>query len=439
MLRYLYESPYSIINELVLELLLIRRAMEYKELSKMFYSNASNDRDASLEREYRARFFAESTFRLGFDSPEGELFIAVPREMSLLVERILRTERKISNTLRSMPGTASNAVLRGFVLDEVVSTNAIEDIRSTREQVKEALEAPQEAPLSAKRFRELATLYLSIINDDAMAPSAPEDIRKIYDEVTYGEISPEKMPDGDLFRAHGVEIVQGGYKVVHRGMEPESAITEAIQRMLAIANSEEIPALYGGIAAHYLFEYIHPFYDGNGRTGRYLLSLMLNESLSAATALSLSRIIAENRDEYYRAFKTAEKPLNKGELTFFVFTMLELIREAQLRLEEGLLKNIETLDALNQLMSVIAEREELKDQEANIVFMLMQCRAFGLYGYAPLDEIARQIGLGSQMVRKHLTSLEQKGIVVKVRKRNPITFSLSREFADRYCGAFLKI
>ena len=52
--------------------------------------------------------------------------------------------------------------------------------------------------------------------------------------------------------------------------------------------------------------------------------------------MSLSRIIAENRAIYYGAFKTTEKPLNKDELTFFVFFMLELIREAQLQLEARL-------------------------------------------------------------------------------------------------------
>lgn len=74
---------------------------------------------------------------------------------------------------------------------------------------------------------------------------------------------------------------------------------------------------------------VHPFYDGNGRTGRYLLALYLSSPLSILTTLSLSRVIAANRDAYYRSFKEAEHPLNHGELTHFVMNMLENVRIAQ--------------------------------------------------------------------------------------------------------------
>lgn len=79
-----------------------------------------------------------------------------------------------------------------------------------------------------------------------------------------------------------------------------------------------------------------PFYDGNGRTGRYLLALYLDESLSIPTALSLSRTIAENKHAYYAAFSSVENPLNHGEMTHFVYSMLELIRTAQSSMIEQL-------------------------------------------------------------------------------------------------------
>lgn len=81
--------------------------------------------------------------------------------------------------------------------------------------------------------------------------------------------------------------------------------------------------------SHFLFEYVHPFYDGNGRTGRYLLALYLNHDLTMPTVLSLSRTIAENKNAYYKAFMEAEDKLNCGELTLFVNTILGFIQQAQ--------------------------------------------------------------------------------------------------------------
>ena len=49
----------------------------------------------------------------------------------------------------------------------------------------------------------------------------------------------------------------------------------------------------------YFFEYIHPFYDGNGRTARFIASYFLAEHLNYLTALRLSVIIKRQRKKYY--------------------------------------------------------------------------------------------------------------------------------------------
>ena len=105
-----------------------------------------------------------------------------------------------------------------MVLDEVVCTNAIEDIRSTRRQIKDALDAAQSSSADAKRFKELATLYLNIIDGAYELPESPADIRTINDKVTAGEIPPDKTPDGQYFRKEGVDITAGGIRVIHRGL-----------------------------------------------------------------------------------------------------------------------------------------------------------------------------------------------------------------------------
>ena len=62
----------------------------------------------------------------------------------------------------------------------------------------------------------------------------------------------------------------------------------------------------------------------------------------------------------------------------------------------------------------------------------MQYEAFGLMGDASVHEIAAFLELGDQMARKHLATLEKKGVVVKWRLRKPLTFALSDRFKEKY-------
>lgn len=326
---------------------------------------------------------------------------------------------------------ANEALLRGLVLDEVVSSNMIESVHSTRRQIKDTLNALDSGSAAQRRFNEFATLYLSIVDGTALPPTTPEDVRSIYDKVMSGELSEKEMPDGKLFRAESVNVVSRT-RVIHRGLVPEERIIDAINAMLDVASKEEIPTLYGAIASHYLFEYAHPFYDGNGRTGRYLLALYLHIPLSSATSLSLSRTIAENKNDYYRAFETAQNPLNHGELTHFVFEMLRLINLAQEHLLERLDASEKMFDNINNAMEHVVEENHLKSKEQDILYMLMQYEAFRLFGDAPLTEIAKYLGVGNQMARRYLSTLESHGLVQKARGRNPLTFALTESFKSKF-------
>jgi Fic family protein len=81
---------------------------------------------------------------------------------------------------------------------------------------------------------------------------------------------------------------------------------DAIRNMLAnwerfLHNENEIDPLIRMAVGHYQFEAIHPFTDGNGRTGRVLNSLFLiQEGLLTLPILYLSRFIIQNKSDYYR-------------------------------------------------------------------------------------------------------------------------------------------
>ena len=183
---------------------------------------------------------------------------------------------------------------------------------------------------------------------------------------------------------------------------------------------------FGSLASHYLFECIHPFYDGNGRTGRYLLALYLDESLSIPTALSLSRTMAENKNAYYAAFSSVENPLNHDEMTHFIYAMLELIRTAQSSMIERLQSNIEHFETVQKNCMEYFEQNSLSKKEREIVFVLAQYDLFGMVSSLTWNSIADIIELSKQTTRNHLKKLENKGIVQAVSKK-PLKFKLTQE------------
>lgn len=68
---------------------------------------------------------------------------------------------------------------------------------------------------------------------------------------------------------------------------------------------------------HYLFGYIHPFYDGNGRTSRFISSYLLSQKLNSSIGYRLSYTIKEHLPQYHEAFKICNHYNNKGDLTPF--------------------------------------------------------------------------------------------------------------------------
>lgn len=403
--------------------------MDYEELSKIYYRAQEGERDNAVRQALEKRRDSPSSFVINYETENGLLFIAVPREMTTLLERVLRRERKISKLMQQLPGIAGDAVLRSLVFDEVISSNAIENIHSTRKQIEEALRAPSNSS-ERKRFREFARLYLDMTFSSPSIPKTPEDIRAIYDQIMDGE-PLEDVLDGILFRKDHVYITDGNKKV-HTGLYPEQKIIEALQAMLNVMVSDEIPDIYGALAAHYIFEYAHPFYDGNGRTGRYLLSLSLEESLSKPTTLSLSRAIANNKTLYYNAFRITEKRNNHAELTFFVYSMLNLIMEAQEELIERLEKSNTRYRQIVKANEYIECNFDFKKREQALIFGLAQQAEFGVFKDASLGLLAEHIGVGGQQTRKYLARLIDAGVAEKVRGRNPLTFALTDDFIRTY-------
>lgn len=402
--------------------------MKHYPLKRIFHMSA-HDANQQVERTYLSRTESPSTIQWSFQVGQWPLFCCITSELAAKVERILAQELRISHLWSGLPGAAQSHYLFNLLLAEVVATNEIEGIHSTRREVAEALE--NTTGIEHKRFQEFSQLYLRLANDEEIEfPSNLMELRQQYDQLLGEEISAEDAPDGELFRASAVTITDGQTQV-HRGIESQAAIHQLLGEFLSTVNSESDNRLIRILASHFMFEYIHPFYDGNGRMGRFLLSVALRESLSTATALTLSRQLADDKAKYYRAFTTTEDPMNRGEVTFFVSTMADVLLDAQEYLLEELQIKNQQFKLVEQHVSQLAESsgqtlsKPLAEKEIAALFVLAQVRLFGPEYGINQNQLAIALGKEKRTARKYVKDLEERGLVTATSRR-PLRFQLTQ-------------
>lgn len=395
--------------------------MKYRSLARSFHADRSNDAFNNHAKLARQRLEADSTFRTGVVTPLGELFAATPRETSMLTEKILLAERRVSRLWNQIPGVMRWDYIRHSISEELFATNEMEGVRSTRKETQEAVEAADKARKDGDdpkaRFSEFAKLYLNLTDKDSALPAGIADIRDIYDKVVLDEINESDKPDGELFRKGDVEIQGPHGLAIHNGVKGEGNIGALLTDMIHLATSDEIPRLQSAIMSHFLFEYVHPFYDGNGRTGRYLLALYLNHDLTMPTVLSLSRTIAENKNAYYKAFMEAEDKLNCGELTLFVNTILGFIRKAQDELIDELEVRVDQLDKGRAVCDQLERKHGLSAKAVSILYGVIQEEMFDSTKSMTLNDAAYHIRLSKQSARKYVGELMDAGLAIQSGKR----------------------
>ena len=411
---------------------------KYEKLIKLYYKKKNIDEEYIKRIENPATLITElkiNPMKKGNKilDKEYSLFYVNLLEFSLLQEKILQNSNKISYISNKLPQIVIKEIIMKILSNELYKTNKIEGIETVKSEIHSSLKDDRTSNKKSNKLDGIIKKYKDIMEnnfEDTKYIDNLSSFRKIYDEMFEDfEKSGNYKLDGKYFRKDTVKVINGLGNIIHIGVNGEEAIEKNIEDLIRFMNIKDIPFLIKASIVHFFFEYIHPFYDGNGRFGRYLLSLYLARKLDNLTAFSVSYSISRNLDDYYKSFVEVEDVNNYGEITFFVENILKTIKNGQEMiielLNDSVMRFKHSIEILDELTKELSEKENI------ILRIYLQNYLFNDFEELTNVELTSIIGdLTQQTINKYTQELEKKGYLVKIKQR-PLTYSLSEKITEK--------
>lgn len=396
--------------------------MTYRELKKLYYENQETYKETYIQR-----FSSDNSVRLEFDVAGYQAFFVQCSDVINLTYQILKLDKDIYSLRVGLPKIALEQYSKRCLIDEIVITNNIEGVYSSRKDIGAALSILEEQSTKKGKktvFLGLVNKYKKMLSHEEVPLQTCQNIRDIYDEIVLDEVVSENKhhaPDGQIFRKDMTEVFAATGKSVHKGKYPESEIIAYMEKALQFLNDETILPVYRICLFHYMIEYIHPFYDGNGRLGRFILSYCISKNFEQLLAYRISETIKENIKKYYDAFKTCNDPKNLADLTPFLVMMLEMIKSAMEDLKQSL---FEKLFSWKRYCSVIPKLNKNQNEEfAQLYNVLIQASLFSEQGVST-QALLSIFNTNYTTLGKRLAAIRDQGLLITEKHENKKYYSI---------------
>ncbi|MBE6115152.1 MAG: Fic family protein [Erysipelotrichaceae bacterium] len=371
--------------------------MKYISLYKKYFMKEYN-----ATQEYLDLFSSPSTIPFEITLEKYPFFVNINNEITQLIEEIHTLNAKIIKMTygnRKLPALVVNWLVDHTLIEEIQMSNEIEGVVSTRAEIKELLECT--SPKKYKRLYGLVSKYQQLLESDIEVRTCKE-VRELYDKTMLQDITKENkrnIPDGFIFRKEAVEVDSGGM-MIHMGLNPEFNIIDTMDKALMILNDPNISLLVRVAIYHYLFGYIHPFYDGNGRMSRLISSAYLCKELDVITALQVSVSCKLHYKQYCDSFKIVNDIRNKGDLTYFVISFLEIFKKGLEHLIDSIQDKIDQYIYYEQC---IHELQITDKHSLSLLTILLQCTLFTAQELT-VEDLIKISKLSKATIKKKLSS-----------------------------------
>lgn len=325
---------------------------------------------------------------------------SLPPKAEIETVEILKKTILASRALSELKGAITNLPNPTLFIDtinlqEAQASSAIENIITTQDE-----------------------LFKASISDRKIENSATKEVIHYKDALWYGVQQLKKRPvlNTNLFisimqiikeNQSGIRNTPGTKltnpatgQIIYTPPEGEEIIREKLKDLENFIHAEDdVDPLIKLALIHYQFEAIHPFMDGNGRTGRIIILLYLKlTGLMDLPALYMSEYIINHKKDYYLNLKTVTE---KGDWNSWILYMLDMVENTAIKAREQI-TSIEVL-MKNMAEKIQGELPKLYSKDLmEVLFKLPYTKRIFL----------EQAGLGNlKTAGSYLNELEKVGIL----------------------------
>lgn len=275
----------------------------------------------------------------------------LPPQAELETKEILTKTIGASRALAQLNGAIRNLPNPSLFLDtlhlqEAKASSEIENIITTNDDLYQAVVAD-------KKFDNAATKEVISYKEAIwLGFSRLEQRPFITTNLCIELVQCIKQNTAGIRTTPGTTLSNRQGEVIYTPPSGEQVIREKMANLeIFINENDSIDPLIKMAISHYQFEAIHPFSDGNGRTGRILLLLQLKlEKLLDVPALFLSEYIIKHKDMYYEGLRSVTE---NNDWSTFIRYMLDMV-------ESTAIKGLERLESIVQLMD--STGQEIKEK-----------------------------------------------------------------------------
>lgn len=258
---------------------------------------------------------------LNRNKPYNDLPLLPPKaelENSKILKKAIGANKALAE-LKGMAKTIPNQtiLINTLPLQEARTSSEIENVLTTNDQLFEAFASKtRESDPQTKevlRYKEALWEGYNKLNEKNLLTTNL--FIRIFQKI--------KETTAEVRNTPGTKITTTSGEVIYTPPEGENVIREKLFNLEEYINNndEKTDPLIRLAVIHYQFEAIHPFTDGNGRTGRIINILyLLHQKLLELPVIYLSRYIIENKDDYYQLLRLVTE---KSEWTPWISYILD--------------------------------------------------------------------------------------------------------------------